>query len=69
MKTAEEIDLSGWVLIAPETDEFYGQVQLQNEHGMLTDKKETVERSILGYRFCQPGLGKLTIIKRFNHEN
>jgi len=56
-------DLSGWVLIQNETDEFYGQVQWRNEHGIMTDKKEIVE---VGhdwkYRFCKSGMGKLVLV-------
>lgn len=55
----------GWVLIKPETDEFYGQVQWRNAAGEMTDKFQTVEQNYnrTAYSFCNAGLGELKIVK------
>lgn len=55
---------AGWVLIQPETDEFYGRVQWRDENGTMTDLFKVVERNYdnTGYRFCDAGLGELKIV-------
>lgn len=64
MIQAKEQDLSGWILIEPETDEFYGRVQWRNEHGVMIDRFEVVEQNYnrTGYVFCRAGLGKLVLV-------
>lgn len=60
----QDMKPEGWVLIHPETDEFYGTVQWRDKNGNMTDIKEVVQMwpPDNHYVFCRSG-GGIEIVK------